>query len=91
MRLFGGPPFENHLKIHRHFYRAHACVVNYFLMTEKFQHIRIWLKYPPSDRVESNESWIMRLYAAKPAAQKRLYFCTLPAAGLVLLDLASTS
>ena len=34
------PPFENHLKIHRHFYRAHACFVKYFLMTEKFQHIR---------------------------------------------------
>ena len=36
-----GTPFENHLKIHRHFYRAHACFVKYFLMSEKLQHISL--------------------------------------------------
>ena len=40
VKMWTGPPFENHLKIHGHFYRAHACFVKYFLMTEKLQHIR---------------------------------------------------
>ena len=38
---------ENQLTIPRHFYRAHACFVTYFLMTEKFQPIR-QLAYIPS-------------------------------------------
>ena len=40
VKRWTAPPFENHLKIQSHFYRAHACFVKYFLMTEKFQHIR---------------------------------------------------
>ena len=30
-------PFSNRQKIQRHFYRAHACFVKYFLMTKKLQ------------------------------------------------------
>ena len=29
--------FSNQQKIQRHFYRAHACFVKYFLMTKKLQ------------------------------------------------------
>ena len=32
--------FSNQQKIQRHFYRAHACFVKYFLMTKKLQHIK---------------------------------------------------
>ena len=32
--------FSNHQKIQRHFYRAHACFVKYFLMTKKLQQIK---------------------------------------------------
>ena len=30
----------NRQKIQRHFYRAHACFVKYFLMTKKWQQIK---------------------------------------------------
>ena len=32
--------FSNQQKIQRHFYRAHACFVKYFLMTKKLQQIK---------------------------------------------------
>ena len=32
--------FSNQQKIQRHFYRAHACFVKYFLMTKKWQQIK---------------------------------------------------
>ena len=32
--------FSNRQKIQRHFYRAHACFIKYFLMTKKWQQIK---------------------------------------------------